>query len=143
MGAVHHLLELWALQQSQQGRQGSLELYQLLVNSREADGKVIQEIPELRVEELHKCLICKGEDKEGESLSMDQDKIFQTRYHYASCFYDTGVYYAKYSPGRYSMIFFYCNISSPLFGIFVEHLIFQNLRTCWRTGVLGTCLVGK
>ena len=33
MGAVHHLLELWALQQSQQGRQGSLELYQLLVNS--------------------------------------------------------------------------------------------------------------
>ena len=105
MGAVHHQLELWALQQSQQGRQGSLELYQLLVNSREADGKVIQEIPELRVEELHKCLICKGEDKEGESLSMDQDKIFQTRYHYASCFYDTGVYYAKYSPGRISIFF--------------------------------------
>ena len=77
MGAVHHLLEFWALQQSQQVRQGSLELYQLLVSSREADGGVIPEIPELRVEELHTCLICKGEDKEGKGLSMDQDKIFQ------------------------------------------------------------------
>ena len=92
MGAVHHQLELWALEQSQLGRQGSQELYQLLANSREADGGVIQEIPEYKVEELHTCLICQGEDKEGKCLSLDQDKIFQTRYHYAQCFYHTGVY---------------------------------------------------
>ena len=97
---VHHLLELWALEQSKQGRQGSQDLYQLLVNSREADGGVIEEIPELRVEELHTCLICKGEDKEGKALSLDKEKIFQTRYHYASCFYDTGVYFTKYPPGQ-------------------------------------------
>ena len=100
---VHHLLELWALEQSKQGRQGSEELYQLLVNSREAEGGVIQEIPELKVEELHTCLICQGEDKEGKFLSMDPDKIFQTRYHYASCFYETGVYFAKYPPGQSSL----------------------------------------
>ena len=108
MGAVHHRLELWALEQSRQGRQGTQELYQLLANSREADGGVIQDIPEYKVEELHTCLICQGEDKEGKGLSLEQDKIFTTRYHYAMCFYHTGVYFAKYSPGQNAKFFNDC-----------------------------------
>ena len=70
------------------------------INSREAEGGVIEDIPELRVEELHTCLICQGEDKEGKSMSLDRENLFQTRYHYASCFYDTGVYFTKYPPGQ-------------------------------------------
>ena len=60
----------------------------------------VVEIPEVVVEELHTCLICQGEDKEGKAMSLDQENLFQTRYHYASCFYDTGVYFTKYPPGQ-------------------------------------------
>ena len=119
---VHHLLELWALEQTKLGRQGSEDLYQLLVNSREAEGAVIQEIPEIRVEELHTCLICQGEDKEGKALSLEQDKIFQTRYHYASCFYETGVYFTKYPPGKWHSF----NVQDPKSNFLV--IIFPNLH---------------
>ena len=100
MGWKHNLLELWALEQSKQGRQGSQDLYQLLVNSREAERGVIEDIPELRVEELHTCLICEGETKEGRDLSFQGAKRAGLRYHYASCLYDSNVYLAKYPPGE-------------------------------------------
>ena len=40
-----------------------------------------------------------GEDKEGKFLSLDQDKIFPTRYHYAQCFYHRGLLCLLYRLG--------------------------------------------
>ena len=61
-GVDHGLLERWALEQT---RQGSLELYELLRRNREAEGGTLEELPELVVEELHDCLVCDGDNKEG------------------------------------------------------------------------------
>ena len=47
------------------------------------------EIPEVVVEELHTCLICEGETKDGRDLSFQGMKRAGLRYHYASCLYDS------------------------------------------------------
>ena len=48
------------------------------------------------------CLLCVGKDKDGLNLSLDPSKLWQVRYHYASCYFDTGVYQSlggSYLPG--------------------------------------------
>jgi len=53
------------------------------------------------VEELHCCQLCFGKkDKEAASMSLSKDKLSRARYHYASCYYTLGVYWAMYSPGE-------------------------------------------
>ena len=39
-------------------------------------------------------------DREGKNLSFEGSKIYQTRYHYASCYYEEGAYRNKYPPGH-------------------------------------------
>ena len=41
-----------------------------------------------------------GENKEGQHLSFDAAKINSMKYHYASCYYDSGVYLKMYPPGE-------------------------------------------
>ena len=83
------ILERWAAQNTD--RKGAEELYQLLKNMREDEGIPLPEVPDIPYEELHVCFICDGEDKEGKNLSFSADKVYQTRYHYAACIYDTGL----------------------------------------------------
>jgi len=95
-GAMHHQLEKWM---GKDDRPGMREVYELLKKAREEDGLEMVDIPPVLVEEMHTCLICKGEDSDGKHLSFDPDKIGSLRYHYASCYYDKGVYFSKYPPG--------------------------------------------
>ena len=60
----------------------------------------VVEIPEVVVEELHTCLICEGETKDGRDLSFQGMKRAGLRYHYASCLYDSNIYLSKYPPGE-------------------------------------------
>ena len=53
------------------------------------------EIPEVVVEELHTCLICEGETKDGRDLSFQGMKRAGLRYHYASCLYDSVIQFLK------------------------------------------------
>ena len=43
----------------------------------------VVEMPEVTVEEIHTCLICGGKDREGRDLSLDPNKLWSVRYHYA------------------------------------------------------------
>jgi len=76
------------------------DILEEVVAVRHARGEQVVEIPEVIVEELHTCLICEGETKEGRDLSFQGIKRAGLRYHYASCLYDTNVYLAKYPPGE-------------------------------------------
>jgi len=100
-GVMHGILERWAAQNTD--RKGAEELYQLLKNMREDEGIPLPEVPDIPYEELHVCFICDGEDKEGKNLSFSADKVYQTRYHYAACIYDTGLYVELYPPGKQNM----------------------------------------
>ena len=82
MAWKHGVLERCAEQSQVKGAQ---ELHQILRMRREDEGQSLQDIPEISVEELHTCLLCDGEDKEGFSLSLQKDKLYGTRYHYANC----------------------------------------------------------
>ena len=79
-GKEHGILERWAAESE---LEGARELHATLKGWREAEGKELPEIPEVKVEEMHTCLICEGADKEGQKLSLAPEKIYSTRYHYA------------------------------------------------------------
>jgi len=53
-------------------------------------------------EDMHICYICEGANKEGKNLSLAPEKIYSTRYHYASCLYDiySKVFYEMYDPAE-------------------------------------------
>jgi len=95
-GVAHHQVEKWMLEDK---RSGIMEVYAAVVAAREGDGIEFEEMPGVVVEEMHTCVICGGVEKEGRNLSFEGSKIFQTRYHYASCYYGEGAYLAKYPPG--------------------------------------------
>ena len=40
-------------------------------------------MPEMTVEEIHTCVICGGRDRDGNNLSLDPNKLWSVRYHYA------------------------------------------------------------
>ena len=96
-GMMHGVLERWA---ENNGLEGARELYNTLKGWREAEGKELPEMPEVKVEQIHTCYICEGADKEGKNLSLAPEKIYSLRYHYASCLYDSGVYYGMYDPSE-------------------------------------------
>ena len=101
MGSHHGILERWA---KESDRDGALELYHALKKGREEEGLTIPENPNYEMEEVHTCLLCHGEGREGKqakALSFAPDKIRSTRYHYAVCLWDNGgegVYLEKYKP---------------------------------------------
>jgi len=96
VGVVHHQVEKWMLADD---RPGMRQVYDAIVAARERDGIIVEELPDVLVDEMHTCLICGGEDKDGRQLSFEGNKLFQLRYHYAYCFYDEGSYRGKYPPG--------------------------------------------
>ena len=81
-------------------------------------------LPPVMVEETHACLICEGrfelliqnscqhldyrDNKEALTLGLEGERILQTRYHYAQCYYGLGVYWSRgpkgepilYNPGE-------------------------------------------
>ena len=99
-GVMHGILERWA---ENSDKEEAKELYELLKFQREEDGKVLGNVPHIPFEEVHTCCICKGQDKEGKNLSFSKEKIYQTRYHYAACVYDSELglnYLQMYPPGK-------------------------------------------
>ena len=83
------------------------EVIELLAGERREKEEELGELPGLLREEMHTCLLCGGKDKDGSkdglNLSLKKEKLVAARYHYASCFYDTGAYLAIYSPGDQNM----------------------------------------
>ena len=55
---MHGILERWAADSELEGAQ---ELHKTLVSWREAEGKELPEMPEVKVEEMHICYICNGQ----------------------------------------------------------------------------------
>jgi len=99
-GVAHNLLEkVMATDQ----REGIDEVRAAIIMLRKREGGIVEEMPPVQVEEVHNCLLCNGETKEGKNLSFAASKKLQLRYHYASCYYKTGVYLAKYPPGEQNM----------------------------------------
>ena len=90
----HHLLEVFLARDS---RAGAAEVRAAVIQARRREGGLLERVPEVQFEEVHVCLVCNGENKEGKNLSFDPNKISSLRYHYASCFYETGVYLQEYS----------------------------------------------
>ena len=90
----HHLLEVVL---ADDRRAGAAEVRAAVIQARRREGGLLERVPEVQFEEVHVCLVCNGENKEGKNLSFDPNKISSMRYHYASCFYDTGVYLLEYS----------------------------------------------
>ena len=89
LAKFHHLLEV-ALASDK--RPGAAEVRAALIQARRREGGLLECVPEVQVEEVHVCLVCNGENKEGKNLSFDRSKVSSLRYHYACCLYDTGVY---------------------------------------------------
>ena len=56
-GVMHGVLERWA---EVSELEGAKELYKTLKGWREAEGKELPEMPEVKVEEMHICYICDG-----------------------------------------------------------------------------------
>ena len=57
---MHGVLERWAGDSELDGAQ---ELHKTLKSWREAEGKELPEMPEVKVEEMHICFICNGQYK--------------------------------------------------------------------------------
>ena len=55
---MHGVLERWA---EHNELDGAKELYKTLKGWREAEGKQLPEMPEVKVEEMHICYICDGQ----------------------------------------------------------------------------------
>ena len=93
---VHHQLEVVM---KQDARPGMDEVRAAIILARRQEGGVFEPMPPVQCEEVHQCQLCLGEGdgkKEGKSLSFNPEKILSLRYHYASCYYDTGIYFEKY-----------------------------------------------
>eukprot|EP00092_Neocalanus_flemingeri_P016646 GFUD01018009.1.p1 GENE.GFUD01018009.1~~GFUD01018009.1.p1 ORF type:complete len:580 (-),score=159.68 GFUD01018009.1:202-1941(-) len=95
-GVAHHQIEKWMVANM---RPGLEEVYAAVKIAREEESMEMVDMPEVVVEEMHTCFICEGKEREGRNLSFDGSMVYQTRYHYASCYYDEGAYLHKYPPG--------------------------------------------
>jgi len=94
----HHQLEKW-IRDEKSTRPGLEEVYDAVVTARKEEGTELEEMPSVILEEMHTCMICKGEDKDGRNLSFEGTRLFSLRYHYAACFYEAGYYRKMYPPG--------------------------------------------
>ena len=75
-GVAHNLLErVMALDD----REGSNDVMAALKYARKKEGIRIEEMPPVLVEQVHTCLICKGETKDGKNLSFHKTKRLQMR----------------------------------------------------------------
>jgi len=95
-GVAHHVLEKVMAKDQKEGID---EVISALRWARKRDGQTLEAMPPVQVEEVHTCLLCNGETKDGKNLSFAGSKRLQLRYHYAACYYDSGIYLSKYPPG--------------------------------------------
>ena len=65
-GVMHGVLERWA---EDSELEGAKELFKTLKGWREAEGKELPEMPEVKVEEMHICYICEGQNKKRNTAS--------------------------------------------------------------------------
>jgi hypothetical protein len=105
-GREHHMVEkVMAVEQAHYP--GLAEVLAAVKETRARDGKELEDLPPVLEEEVHKCLLCNGidrktgkDDREAKELSLAKGKVQQARYHYAGCYYDSGVYLKLYPPGE-------------------------------------------
>jgi len=100
-GVAHHLVEQ-VMEEEVQKTPAMKEVLAEVTKVREAAGVVLDNLPKPSREEIHNCLLCVGKDKDGLNLSLDPSKLWAVRYHYASCYFDSGVYMdlgGSYLPG--------------------------------------------
>ena len=103
--AIHHnLLEMvmWEALPDLPGLMVVLKVIQSAERKENISGKVLP--PKFTREELHTCLLCEGREKEGEKLLLDSRDFRLLKYHYASCYFPTGVYLNLYPPGKINMV---------------------------------------
>ena len=100
-GVAHHLVEK-VMQEEAVKTPALKEVLEEVTKVRVAAGIDLDDLPEPFREEIHNCLLCAGKDKDGLNLSLDPGKLWNVRYHYAACYFDTGVYQSlggSYLPG--------------------------------------------
>ena len=103
--ATHHnVLELvlWQALPELPGLMVVVKAIQSSKRTDEIERKVLP--PQFTRVELHTCLLCEGREKEGERLLLDSRDFRLVKYHYASCFFPTGVYLNLYPPGKVNMV---------------------------------------
>ena len=93
---VHHVLET-VLEKDETA--GLEEVREALITARKKKNLSVVPLPPVECEEVHVCLLCNGETRDSKTLNFAKSKISTLRYHYASCYFDTGVYYKRYPPG--------------------------------------------
>ena len=101
-GVAHHLVEK-VMEREAEKNLPMMEVLNAVRASREAQDIALEEMPRPHIEEIHNCLICEGKDRDGLNLSLDPNKLWAIRYHYASCFFDSGIYLTlggAYLPGE-------------------------------------------
>jgi len=100
-GVAHHLVEK-VMEEEAEKTPAMNEVVAEVAKIRKEAGVVLDNLPLPFREEIHNCLLCVGKDKDGLNLSLDPSKLWQVRYHYASCYFDSGVYMdlgGSYLPG--------------------------------------------
>jgi len=100
-GVAHHLVEK-VMEEEAEKTPAMNEVVAEVAKIRKEAGVVLDNLPLPFREEIHNCLLCVGKDKDGLNLSLDPSKLWQVRYHYASCYFDSGVYMdlgGAYLPG--------------------------------------------
>ena len=104
-GSYHFLVEKVML--AEVGRTPALkQVLAKLTKDREAKGVSLDNFPEPYRVEIHDRLLCLGKDKAGLNLSLDPKELWRVRYHYAVCYFDSGVYQSlggPYLPGAHNM----------------------------------------
>ena len=101
LAVVHFHLET-ALEQDD--TEGMEEVLKAVRDHRMKQNLELEEIPPVEYEEIHCCLLCKGATgKDAKNLSLKKEKLNSLKYHYADCYYDTGVYLERYPPGEENM----------------------------------------
>jgi len=97
VAVVHYQLET-AMERA--GIEGIEVVLEAVRAKRMKESDELEEVPEVQCEEVHCCLLCKGAtSKDAKNLSFKKEKINSMMYHYADCYYDTGIYLEKYPPG--------------------------------------------
>jgi len=100
-GVAHHLVEK-VMEEEVERTPAMKEVLAEVSKIRKEAGVVLDNLPLPSREEIHNCLLCVGKDKDGLNLSLDPSKLWAVRYHYASCYFDSGVYMGlggSYLPG--------------------------------------------
>ena len=73
---AHNLLEkVMAIDK----REGIDEVRAAIILLRKREGAVVEDMPRVQVEEVHTCLLCKGETKEGKNLCFSGSKKLELR----------------------------------------------------------------